>query len=137
MPQSGIIFLCVKPVEYKKNVLDEIRSVVQPSQIVISITSPVLIEQLEDQLPCKIVKMIPSITNFVLSGATLCIHGSRMSAKDIDRVENLLGYISAPIRIAEQNTRISSDLSSCGPAFLAFFLQKIHQRSRGRNRHKL
>lgn len=121
---NDVVFLCIKPHEYK-NVLDDIKRVMTSSQIVISITSPVLVAQLEELLPCKIVKMIPSITNYVLSGATLCIHGTRMCIEDQERIENLLSHISAPIRIAEEHTRISSDLSSCGPAFLAFFLQKF------------
>lgn len=119
-----LIFLCIKPIEYKK-VLDEIRNVLLPSQIIVSITSPVLIEQLEHLLPCKIAKVIPSITNYALSGATLCAYSDRMEPEDIQQLESLLSHISKPMKIDEECTRISSDLSSCGPAFIAFFLQKF------------
>ncbi|MCR8631473.1 late competence protein ComER [Paenibacillus radicis (ex Xue et al. 2023)] len=119
-----ILFLCVKPVEFKA-VIDDIKDEAAPEQIIVSITSPVLIRQLEDLLGSKIAKIIPSITNFVFSGATLCVYSDRMADEDIERLENLLSHISAPIRISEENTRISSDLSSCGPAFLAFFIQKF------------
>jgi len=122
--QSDIIFICVKPGEFKK-VIDEIKEDVLPSQMVISITSPVLIQHLESTLPAKISKIIPSITNYVLSGATLCIHGNRMQPEDQEWLENLLAHISSPIRVSENYTRISSDLSSCGPAFLANFLQSF------------
>ncbi|NOU95507.1 late competence protein ComER [Paenibacillus sp. LMG 31456] len=119
-----ILFLCVKPTEFK-TVIDDIKIEASPEQIIVSITSPVLIRQLEDLLPSKIAKIIPSITNFVFSGATLCVYSDRMADEDIELLENLLSHISAPIRISEANTRISSDLSSCGPAFLAFFIQKF------------
>ncbi|MBP1961516.1 late competence protein ComER [Paenibacillus aceris] len=121
---SDIIFLCVKPSEYKK-VIDEIKEDVLPSQFLVSITSPVLITQLETHLPAKISKIIPSITNYVLSGATLCIHGNRMQPEDKEYLENLFAHISSPIRVSENYTRISSDLSSCGPAFLANFIQSF------------
>jgi len=121
---SEIVFLCVKPAEFKR-VLDEIRKATLPSHIVVSITSPVLIRQLEEKLPCKIVKMIPSVTNRVRSGAALCMYGSRLSDADRDAVEQLLSFISTPVRIAEKYTRVCSDISSCGPAFFAFFLQKL------------
>jgi competence protein ComER len=121
---SDILFICVKPMEYKA-VLEDIAEAAAPSQILVSITSPVQIRQLEALIRCKIAKIIPSITNYVSSGATLCIYSTRMSDDDIERLENLLAHISAPIRIAENNTRISSDLTSCGPAFLSFFLQKF------------
>ncbi|PZE22754.1 late competence protein ComER [Paenibacillus xerothermodurans] len=121
---SEIIFICVKPAEYK-SVVDDIQGGIDAAQIIVSITSPVLIQHLEALLPCKIAKIIPSITNFVLSGATLCVYSDRMADEDIERLENLLSHISAPIRISEEHTRISSDLTSCGPAFLAFFIQKF------------
>lgn len=122
--ESQIVFICVKPMEFKQ-VIDEIKDDVLPSQIVVSITSPVLIEHLERQLDCKIAKIIPSVTNFALGGATLCIYGKNITPQERNRLETLLGYISRPIPLSEQFTRIASDLSSCGPAFLAFFLEKF------------
>lgn len=118
------IFLCVKPGEFKK-VIDEIGKITLESQIIISITSAVLIEHLDEWLPCKVAKVIPSITNYVLSGATLCMYNDRMLEADIQELESLLAYISKPMRVEEAYTRICSDISSCGPAFMAFFLQKF------------
>jgi competence protein ComER len=122
--QSDILFVCVKPLEYKA-VLDQIKEDIKQTQILVSITSPVLIRHLEEQLPCKIAKVIPSITNYVSSGAALCMYSDRMSDADIEALEQLLSHISSPIRVSEEHTRISSDLTSCGPAFLSFFLQKF------------
>ncbi|QHW30482.1 late competence protein ComER [Paenibacillus rhizovicinus] len=121
---QDVIFLCVKPHEYK-TVLDGIREYVQPNQLVISITSPVLLKQLEDSLPCKIAKVIPSITNYMCSGATLCMYGSRMTDADIIRLNGLLSYISEPLQIDEAHTRVVSDLSSVGPAIMACLLQRF------------
>jgi competence protein ComER len=121
---SDIIFLCIKPSEYK-TVIDDIKKEASPAQILVSITSPVQISHLEAVLQSKIAKIIPSITNYVFSGATLCAYSTRMTDEDIELLENMVSHISAPIRISEQYTRICSDLSSCGPAFLAFFIQKF------------
>jgi competence protein ComER len=121
---SQVIFLCIKPSEFK-NVIDEIKPYVSPSHIIISITSPITIAYLEDQLSSKIAKIIPSITNYVLSGPTLCIFGERMLHEDILQVEQLLSHISEPFRVSEKFTRISSDISSCGPAFFALILLKF------------
>ncbi|NEW05146.1 late competence protein ComER [Paenibacillus sp. SYP-B3998] len=122
--ESDLVFLCVKPSEFK-TVIDEIKKDVLSSQMFVSITSPVLLRHLEGLLPAKISKIIPSITNYVLSGATLCIHGNRMQPEDKEWIENVLTHISTPIRVSEHYTRISSDLSSCGPAFLAYFIQSF------------
>jgi len=122
--EAELVFLCIKPGEFKK-VIDEIKQVTLPSQVIVSITSPVLIEHLEGQLNCKIAKVIPSITNYVLGGASLCIHGNRMENSDKLALEQLLACISEPIRINEKHTRVTSDISSCGPAFFSFLLQRF------------
>ncbi|WP_028588717.1 late competence protein ComER [Paenibacillus massiliensis] len=120
---SDILFICVKPLEYKC-VLDEIKDLISPEQIVISITSPLQLVHLEKELPAKISKIIPSITNLTRSGSSLCVHGERMSEQDCAVVEKLMSFISRPVRIQEQHTRVASDFASCGPAFLAYFLQE-------------
>ena len=94
-------------------------------QIVVSITSPVLIKHLEDLLPCKIAKVIPSITNYALSGAALCMYSERMDVGSRDVLESMLSKISTPHHIEERFTRITSDLSSCGPAFLCYFAEQF------------
>ncbi|MFF2481603.1 late competence protein ComER [Paenibacillus sp. NPDC058071] len=121
---SDLIFLCVKPLEFKKAV-DDMLPFIRPDQLVVSITSPVLISHLEEILPCKIAKVIPSVTNVILSGATLCIYGGRIEAGDRERLESLLSRISSPLQIDEPYTRIVSDLSSCGPAFMCYLLEQF------------
>lgn len=122
--ESKLILLCVKPTEFKL-VVEEICSVVSPSHIVVSITSPVLIRQLEEHLPCKIAKVIPSITNDQLSGASLYTYGERITPEDELVLTSLFGQISTMRHVPERYTRVASDLSSCGPAFVAFFIQKF------------
>lgn len=119
---SDYIVLCVKPMDYR-NVIDEIASSLTPNQIVISITSPVMLAQLEELLPCKVVKIIPSVVNGVGSGASLFMWGSRLSPEDRAELYQLFSSISQPIEIEEEEVRAASDLSSCGPAFLAYLLE--------------
>lgn len=121
---ADYVFLCVKPHEFI-NVVRDIKSTLRPHQTVVSITSPVLVSHLESELNCKVAKIIPSITNLVWSGASLCIYGNRMEEGDKIQLEALFSHISEPLRIEEQYTRIVSDLSSCGPAFIAFLLQQF------------
>ncbi|WP_341278445.1 late competence protein ComER [Paenibacillus sp. FSL H8-0537] len=121
---KDIVFLCIKPHEFKK-VIDDISSVVRPEQLLVSITSPVLLSHLEEVVPCKVAKVIPSITNHVWSGASLCIYGSRIHSEDKERLESLLAFISEPLQIDESYTRVVSDLSSCGPAFISCLLEQF------------
>ncbi len=119
--ESEILFLCVKPMEYKK-VIDEIKSEIRPNHLLVSITSPVLLRHLESRLSCKIAKIIPSIANRQNSGASLLMYGKGIGEPDRVLLKSLYRRISEPLEIQEQFTRITSDISSCGPAFLAFVI---------------
>ena len=121
--ESDIVFLCVKPLQFKQ-LTDEIASCLRSDQIVVSITSPVQLYHLESALPSKIAKVIPSITHCVKSGTSLCIFGSRLHKKDRLVLLQLLSFIGIPEEISESHTRIASDFSSCGPAFISYFLER-------------
>ncbi|MNP00706.1 Pyrroline-5-carboxylate reductase [compost metagenome] len=120
---SHILFVCVKPLQFA-TLIEEIKDDVRPNQLFISITSPVQLAHLENSLSCKIVKVIPSVTHMVGSGASLVMYGNRIDEKDKQRLHNLLSFISKPMEIKESQARINSDFSSCGPAFMSFFLAK-------------
>ncbi|MDR6225108.1 late competence protein ComER [Desmospora profundinema] len=122
--QSSLFFLCVKPGEFR-HVLEEIQDCVRSDQIAISITSPVMIRDLEEWLPAKVAKIIPSITQAVHAGHSLFIPGERLHATDREILWNLFSAISRPLVIEEDHVRIASDLASCSPAFLAHLLEKL------------
>ncbi|WP_379135041.1 late competence protein ComER [Paenibacillus sp. sgz500958] len=120
---SDIVFLCVKPMEFKA-LTDEIGSLLRKEQIVISITSPVQLHHLESVLPSKIAKVIPSITHCVKAGTSLCIFGERLNKEDRLLLIHLLSFIGVPVEISENHTRVASDFTSCGPAFLSYFIER-------------
>jgi len=121
---ADYLFLCVKPMDFR-GVLDDISPVLTPSQIVISITSPVKLSSLEDLIPCKIAKIIPSVVNAVGSGASLMMWSDRLTEDDRNGLRDLFSAISRPIDIQEDEVRVASDLSSCGPAFMAYLLEQF------------
>ncbi|AMA72308.1 MULTISPECIES: late competence protein ComER [Aneurinibacillus] len=122
--KADILFLCTKPLEYR-TVLDEIGEHLTPDKLVLSITSSVGVQQLEAYIPCKVARVIPSITNTALSGASLITFGARLTQTDRTLLLTLLSAISTPIEIEESQTRISSDIVSCGPAFFSFLMQRF------------
>lgn len=121
---ADYLFLCVKPMDFRK-VVDEISSVLTRDQIVISITSPVKISSLEELIPCKVAKIIPSVVNAVGSGASLFMWGNRLTDEDQTALWKMFSSISRPIVISEEEVRVASDISSCGPAFLACLLEQF------------
>jgi len=119
-----LLLLCVKPLDFRA-VLEEIGPALSPRQILVSITSPVKIAALEALVPCKVAKIVPSVVNETGSGATLFMFGSRLDAADRERLLGLFSAISRPVEIPEKDVRVASDLSSCGPAFMAQLLEQF------------
>ena len=119
-----VFFICVKPLEYG-HVLDQIRDATRPEQLVISITSPVMLRDIEARIPAKVAKIVPSITNLALCGASLFMYGSRLNLEDRQRLHRLFQQISRPVEVQEAHVRVSSDLASCAPAFLSFLMERL------------
>ncbi|WP_304458880.1 pyrroline-5-carboxylate reductase family protein [Alicyclobacillus sendaiensis] len=69
--------------------------------------------------PAVPVKMVPSLTQWVKSGAILVVYPDGADRETKRRVEQLLRPIGRPFPIADEQVRVASDLTSCGPAFWA------------------
>lgn len=122
--EADVIFICLKPLDIYP-LLEEIRDQLRETQIIISITSPISVEQLEAHLSAKVVRMIPSITNRALSGPTLWTFGKRITDEDRRALLDFSTLFSQPVEISEPITRIASDITSCGPAFITYLLERL------------
>ncbi|MDT8861434.1 late competence protein ComER [Alkalihalobacillus sp. MEB130] len=122
--QSDVIFLCTKPLQMP-TILQEIAHVCSDDKLLISITSPISVEQLEEMVRCRVARAIPSILNRALTGPSLLSFGKRCQAEDRQLVTHLLSSISEPLEIDENITRVSSDIVSCGPAFFSYIMQQF------------
>ncbi|MGC5328519.1 late competence protein ComER [Brevibacillus sp. SYSU BS000544] len=122
--KCDILFLCVKPFEYRQ-VLQQVKQHFRAEQILITITSPVDIADLEQLVPCPVIRVVPSITNAASSGLTLIEFGSQVTEGVRQTILSLVSHISRPIEVKQTFLRIASDISSCGPAFLSYILQQM------------
>lgn len=121
---SSLIFVCVKPHD-----VYEVIQTIQPSlnrdKCVISITSPIAVNQLESVLYCSSARVIPSITNRALAGVSLVTYGDHCSKEWRESIQWLFEQISVPTIIDENITRVASDIVSCGPAFFSYLTQRF------------
>lgn len=124
--EAQLLLLCVKPMEYSL-MLEQLTPALTPEHLLITITSPIKLEQLEALVPCAVARVVPSITNAAKSGVTLCEFGSRIKEEHRLRILTLFSQISHPIEVSEQYLRVTSDITSCGPAFLSYILQQMIQ----------
>lgn len=119
---ADILFICVKPHQFF-DLLSENKKFISKNKLVVSITSPISCEQIENLLNCNVARAIPSITNRALSGTSLITFGSNCSTEYKEKLLALMSAISKPVIIDENITRISSDIASCGPAFIGYVVQ--------------
>ncbi|USK32687.1 late competence protein ComER [Bacillus sp. F19] len=121
--QSELIFICVKPLDIHP-LLIKLSPYLRKDQCIISITSPINVEQLQSIVDCQVARAIPSITNRALSGVSLLTYGN-CSPSMRKSIEELFQAISNPFTIEDHITRVSSDIVSCGPAFFSYLLQRF------------
>ncbi|WP_297989119.1 late competence protein ComER [Anoxybacillus sp.] len=122
--RATIIFLCTKPL-HMPIVLKQLQPLLTDEHCIVSITSPISVQQLESLVPCHVIRVIPSITNRALAGSSLITVGDRCRDEYRTTVEHMFRSISRPIYVDEPITRIASDLASCGPAFFSYLIQKF------------
>ena len=122
--QCGVVFLCVKHGDTAA-ALDAMRAGLRPDQLLVTLASVLPMSWLEERVPCRVAKVIPSLTQEVLKGPCLVIWGSRITPQDAATLRGLLERISLPVIIPEQQRRICADLASAGPAFLAWLLASM------------
>ncbi len=115
-----LILLCTRPAD-AMDVMKEIGPRLQPCQTLATTISQVPISVWEQQTTARVAKVIPSVTQNVQSGVVLICYGSRFEGYQ-EPFEALFGRIATPFIVDEEQLRISSDLASCGPAFLAHIL---------------
>lgn len=121
---SEVIFLCLKAKD-TWDILPNLAVSMSQKQYLLTTGSAITLEQLEQQLPCYVIKLIPSITQYALAGIQLVMFGSRFTPKQQTDMLEWLTPIGTPVVIPEKDIRICSDLTSCGPAFMADWLLRL------------
>lgn len=119
-----LIFLCVGGPD-TSIVLAEMDANLYPGQLLLTTANVVPLRALEDRVPCRVAKLIPSITQEVAAGITLLMYGSRITEGDRCLLEDLLGSISHVVPIAESQARPAISLTSGAPALIAYLLQSM------------
>ena len=121
---STLIFICVKPHDVH-NVIHDITPFLSKEKCIVSITSPISVQQLESKALCSVARIIPSITNRALNGVSLMTFGENCSLNWRNTLQELFAKISKPIEIEDNITRVASDIVSCGPAFFSYLTQRF------------
>jgi competence protein ComER len=101
--------------------------------LLVTTNAIVSLKALEERVPARLAKLIPSITQEIGGGIALLIYGARVTEEDRNLLAGLLGHISEPISITETMVRPAAGLASGGPALIAYILQSMADEAAGSN----
>ncbi|ADU29837.1 late competence protein ComER [Evansella cellulosilytica] len=118
------VFLCTKPLQMIP-LLEEVKDILTERHVLISITSPLLVEELEKITEAKVVRFIPSIVNRAQEGPSLVTFGQNVANEDKEELMRFFKTISTPELISDDVTRVASDIGCCGPAFISFLVEEM------------
>ncbi len=122
--RSDLLFVCTKSTDLIP-VIEQMKPAIDARNTIVSINSNISLGELQTLATCNIAKVIPSVTQYARAGVLLTMFGERMEDPDRESLRHVLQTIGTPWEIAEADTRIYSDLSSCGPAFLSDWLNNM------------
>ncbi len=122
-----IVILAVKPQIIAK-VLEQYRSLVDSSHLVISIAAGIPIAVLERCLGgsgCRIVRVMPNTPAIVQQGASALSAGSGATQEDIAIAKGIFDAIGTSVVLDESLLDAVTGLSGSGPAYVFSFLEAL------------
>lgn len=124
MRESDIIFICVKPNDFKA-VLEEVKDEVTSDKHIVSSVGVVTIANMEKIVEGQISRLMPSLTSEVNAGISLISHSDKVTKDNKEFVNTLLGEISQVKMIEEAEFELATEITSCGPGFIASLFEEM------------
>ena len=127
--EADIVFICVRPVDIT-GVLEEIRDVIKPETILVSLNGSVSFEAIGGLVRAKTAKVIPSVTSEINRSQTLVCFNDLMESSDKEVLKDLLTCVGDVIVLPESEMGMGSELVSCMPGFIASIFDVICNEAR-------
>jgi pyrroline-5-carboxylate reductase len=121
---SDVIFLCVRPLDIN-GVLNELGELITAEKLIVSVAGDFSLQQLQDHGLARVARAIPSITCENRLGVTLIALGDNATQIDRSLLLSIFGAIGDPIVVAEDHFEVMTDLTSCGPGYIAALLREF------------
>ena len=123
---ADIILISVRPFQIQE-ILAEIKTSLQPKQILISLAAAVPIKTIENAgaSSVKIFRAMPNLAMTVEMSATAICANKIADTEDKSLVENIFKTVGRVYRVDESMMHAVTALSGSGPAYVAFFAEAL------------
>jgi pyrroline-5-carboxylate reductase len=115
---ADVLFICVNTLEVI-NVVNDIGPHIRADTHIVSIAGGVTILSIENIIPGKISRVIPTLTCEVAKGTSLVCHNAMVDAGERQYLEDMLRKIGRVLVIGEEQFVVYTALSSCAPGLIA------------------
>jgi pyrroline-5-carboxylate reductase len=124
--ENSGIFLCVKPQRIKA-ILEELKGVVAPDQMVLSIIAGAKIEQISSALGNeKIVRTMPNTPSQIGAGMTAWTCTENISDDERAQVKSLLSALGKELHVENENMiDMATSLSATGPTYIFMVMEAL------------
>jgi pyrroline-5-carboxylate reductase len=123
---NSIVVLCVKP-QRLKGVLAELKGVVNPNQLVISIIAGATIETISTSLENSlVVRTMPNTPSQIGQGMTAWTCAEKVSAEQKAQVKLLLSALGKELYVETENQiDMATSLSATGPTYIFMLMEAL------------
>jgi pyrroline-5-carboxylate reductase len=123
---TDVIVLAVKP-QTVGGVLKEIREILQPNQLLISIAAGVRISTLENGLanPVPVIRAMPNTAAQVNAGACAFSAGSHADEQHVAYATEIFNAVGTAIQLEERMMDAVTALSGSGPAYVYLMIEAL------------
>ncbi len=123
---SDIVFLAVKP-QVLKSVLEEIRGVITPAQLIVSMAAGFPIRKIEEVIgdDKKVVRIMPNILVKVRKGVIALWDNKRLLDEERKLVKELLSYTGKVFEVEEKLFDGITAVAGSSPAFIFLIIEAL------------
>lgn len=123
---ADVVILAVKP-QALPGVLTEIRGVLEPRHLTVSIAAGVTLGRLAEGLGAgaRLVRAMPNMPALVGAGATVFCRGARATPADADLARRLFAAAGLSLEMEERHLNAVTALSGSGPAYVFYLAEAM------------
>jgi len=123
---ADVIVLCTKPYVVE-SVLTEVKELISPEKLIISIAAGVSTEFMENIIGNKaqVIRVMPNTPALVNEGMSAVCRGKNVDEKSVDFAVNLFKSIGRCIEVPEKLIGAVTGISGSGPAFIFLMIEAL------------
>jgi pyrroline-5-carboxylate reductase len=126
LPDDGVVLLCVKP-QRLGSVLNELRGIVTPKQLVVSIVAGARIEKMSEELSNDlVVRAMPNTPSQIGAGMTAWTCSEAVDDSHKEQIRTMLAALGKELCVENENMiDMATSLSATGPTYIFMVMEAM------------